>query len=140
MPVAMAGLRYDRLSVLRRTSILVTASLVAAFVQAPTLHVHQHEETQKHNGSLFHTHVKHAVADPSHGTHMLGWDPDQDARFTDWFSATKQDRAFFPVIVPALLAGLDSLEISGWTPPAANPVAHDPPEVEACAPRGPPLS
>jgi hypothetical protein len=50
LPLSAVGRDYK--DVRRSISILMNLSLVLTFLQAPFLHVHQHEETQRHRGGL----------------------------------------------------------------------------------------
>jgi hypothetical protein len=122
--------------VIARIWVNVVAILLA-FVQAPFVHFHLHESTQKHSGSLFHVHLQH-LSPHSSQPGFRGWDPDDDAQFQDWFSATRYHSAFTPVILTAPFI-TPRLPIARWSPPAITPSAHDPPDISARPPRAPPV-
>ena len=120
-------------------SILMNLVLALTFVQAPFLHVHLHEDTQRHPGAFFHTHFphRHHLA-ASKSPELRGLDPDDDAVFQYWFSTTVNDfstPAFIPtyayVVVP-----------TGSSEPFLEPEilsGHDPPRLTCTAPRSPPV-
>src|ERR1700674_5373799 len=68
-------------------SILLNLGLLLASLEAPFLHTHQHEATQRHPGAFFHLHVRSAHA-VSTGREFRTLDPDEDALYQAWFSAT----------------------------------------------------
>ncbi len=118
------GGQYYR-DVRRSISILMNLSLALTFMQAPFLHVHQHEETQRHRGRFFHPEISDL-------------DPDDDAIFQHWYSATFSDLstpAFVPTFVYAFVPVTSS-------EPFLEPdilSGHDPPRLTCTSPRSPPV-
>jgi hypothetical protein len=119
-------------------SILMNLMLALTFVQAPFLHVHGHEDTQRHPGGFFHTHFPHHHLSTSKSPEFRGLDPDDDAVFQQWFSVTISDLstpAFIPTFI-YILAPTSSSE------PFLEPnilSGHDPPRLSRSAPRSPPV-
>ena len=130
-------MRYDELAVSTWTSILTNAALLLAFVEAPFLHVHGHEDTQSHAGPLLHLHLKHLNPAPPDTPGLRGCDPDDDAEFQEWLSVRASSRVFGPVVLTRVFAAPD-LEIDSWIPPTGRPAAHGPPGIDARPPRAPP--
>jgi hypothetical protein len=105
--------------------MLVSFALCLAFVEAPFLHVHQHEAAQRHPGALLHLHLR-SVQPLGNGPEFRNLDPDDDAQFQDWFSATSTDTGLNPAIV-AETYSISAPEFSGWTVEAPLSNGHDPP-------------
>jgi len=124
-------------SVRSSSSILLSLAVLIAFLEAPFLHTHQHEATQRHPGPAFHLHLKltHAASK----THEFrGLDPDDDAQLQSWFSVTPTDSRY---ITPALLAepfSIPVLERGRWAVEAPFETGHDPPFLAPRNPRAPP--
>ncbi|MGI9070884.1 MAG: hypothetical protein ACR2JB_06060 [Bryobacteraceae bacterium] len=115
----------------------VILALLAAFMQAPFSHVHEHESTQHHRSGFFHTHLAHAHAHHSAQPELRDLDPNDDAVFQHWFSPTQtapQVLNFILIAVPALLPPVSN----EWRAEAIHPSAHDPPGLIALPPRSPP--
>src|ERR1700692_4238128 len=85
------------------TTILMNFVLALTFVQAPFLHVHEHESTEHHPHGFFHTHFPHHHhLSASKLAEFRGLDPDDDAVFQQWFSATLSDLST-PVFIPTFV-------------------------------------
>ena len=117
--------------------ILVNLALVLAFVQAPFLHIHLHESTEKHSGAFLHSHFAHLEASHSTQPALRDLNPDDDAQFQNWFSVTTSDAGFTPVILTSLCS-VAAPQITNWRPVAIEPSAHSPPLLNAATPRAPP--
>jgi hypothetical protein len=90
LPLPVVGRYYK--DVRRSISILMNLMLALTFLQAPFLHVHEHEETQRHPGGFFHSHfLHHHHLAASKSAEFSGLDPDDDAVYQQWFSATISD-------------------------------------------------
>jgi hypothetical protein len=120
-------------------SILMNVVLALTFVQAPFLHVHEHEETQRHRGGFFHTHFPH----PHHlsarkAVEVSDLDPDDDAVFQHWFSATVSDFS-----TPSFILTYAYAVVPTWrSEPFLEPEilgGHDPPRLTCTSPRSPPV-
>ncbi|HXP84236.1 MAG TPA: hypothetical protein VN841_05925 [Bryobacteraceae bacterium] len=118
------------------TAIAVSLALCFAFVQAPFLHVHQHEATQKHPGAFLHLHLE-SVHPAGRGPEFRSLDPDDDAQFHNWFSATSADDELSSAILAESVC-IQAPEISGWTAAAPLPHGYDPPRLCIKNPRAPP--
>jgi hypothetical protein len=121
----------------RLSTFGVILALLAAFVQAPCSHVHEHESTQHHTGSLLHTHFAHVHIHHSAQAELRDLDPDDDAVFQQWFSATQNTPQVLYVVlstVPVLPAPVPNQ----WRAETVQPNAHAPPELVALPPRSPP--
>ena len=118
------------------TAILVNLALLLAFVEAPFLHIHQHEATQRHPGPILHLHLK-SVHSLGSGPEIQGLDPDDDAQFQNWFSAAGTDSALTVVVLTERFR-ISGPEHSGWAVEAPLQVGHDPPISYARNPRAPP--
>lgn len=119
-------------------SILMNLVLALTFVQAPFLHVHAHEETQRHRGGFFHTHFPHYHhLSASKTADVSDLDPDDDAVFQHWFSATVSEFST-PAFLPAFVFAVVPMQIS--EPFLAPEIlsGHDPPRLTCTAPRSPP--
>jgi hypothetical protein len=119
-------------------SMLMNLALALTFVQAPFLHVHEHEDTQRHPGGFFHTHFPHRYLSASKSPEVRGLDPDDDAVFQQWFSATISDHSI-PAFIPTFAYTIAPV----WSPePFLEPnilSGHDPPRLSRAAPRSPPV-
>ena len=120
-------------------SILMNLLLVLTFVQAPFLHVHEHEDTQRHPGGFFHTHFPHHHhLSASKFPELRDLDPDDDAVFQHWFSATLKDVST-PVFIPVFVY---TATLTWSSEPLLEPnilSGHDPPCLSHSAPRSPPV-
>jgi hypothetical protein len=112
-------------------------ALVLAFLQAPFLHVHQHESTAKHPGAFLHTHHVHLKAGHS-GLEIRDFDPDDDALDQSWFSATITDSGFIAIIFSERLS-VEPPQPRFSSAIAIDPIAHSPPTLTAVPPRAPPV-
>jgi hypothetical protein len=112
--------------------------LALTFLQAPFLHVHQHESTEHHPHGFFHTHLPHHHLSASRFAGFRGLDPDDDAVFQQWFSATLGDLST-PLFVPTFIYTV----VPTWSSePFVEPITlsgHDPPRRSRSAPRSPPV-
>lgn len=120
-------------------SILMNLVLALTFVQAPFLHVHEHEDTQRHPGGFFHTHFPHHHhCSASEPPEFSGLDPDDDAVYQQWFSATISDLST-PAFIPTFVYTFTPT----WSSePFLEPdilSGHDPPRLTCTAPRSPPV-
>jgi hypothetical protein len=115
----------------------VNLALAFAFVQAPFSHVHEHESTQNHTGSLIHAHVPHSRLSATKTATIDDIDPDDDARAQDWFAAK--------IDLHQLTLGLSRQQIEIAPDLVSEPhddrlvlSGHDPPLDSRCNPRAPP--
>jgi len=120
----------------RFTAVLVGFALCLAFVEAPFLHVHRHEATQRHTGALLHLHLRFAHS-LSNRPEVRNLDPDDDAQLQNWFAATSTESPATPVILAEAHTIL-VLEFSGWTVHTRLPNGRDPPLLNVRNPRAPP--
>jgi len=118
--------------------ILVNLSLALAFVQAPFLHVHQHESTEKHEGAFIHAHFLHIDGHHSSKPELRDLDPDDDAQFQKWFAVASGDSAFSPVLLTSLCS-VARPAMSNCPVIPIEPNAHGPPPVRTTPPRAPPV-
>lgn len=125
------------MSVRRWTSILMNLALALTFLEAPFLHVHSHEITEHHRGGFFHAHFPHHHLSHSKSPEFHGLDPDDDAVYQQWFSATISDAS-----TPVFLLSAVHTDAPKWTSePLFEPdilSGHDPPRRSRSAPRSPP--
>jgi hypothetical protein len=121
----------------RLSTFGVILALLVAFIQAPCSHVHEHESTQHHAGSLLHTHFGHLSVHHSIKPELRDIDPDDDAVFQQWFSATQNT----PQVVTIVLSVVPVLPVpvpNEWRADTVQPNAHAPPELTTLPPRSPP--
>jgi hypothetical protein len=118
--------------------ILVNLSLALAFVQAPFLHVHQHESTEKHAGAFIHAHFLHIEGHHPTKPELRDLDPDDDAQFQKWLAATTGNSAFSPVLLTSMFA-VPRPAMSSCPVIPIEPNAHGPPPPTATVPRAPPV-
>src|SRR6266567_5723946 len=122
------------MSVRRWTSILMNLALALTFLEAPFLHVHAHEITEHHRGGFFHAHFPHHHLSQSKSPELHGLDPDDDAVYQQWFSATISDASTPVFLLSAVYAFTPE-----WTPESffAPDIlsGHDPPRRSRSAPR-----
>jgi hypothetical protein len=118
-------------------SILANLALLVAFLEAPFLHIHQHEATQRHPGAFLHFHLK-TLHFAGSGPEFQSLDPDDDVLLQTWVSASPINSGLIPIILaePFLLT---VPEQSGWTVDAPPHTGHDPPLILLQNPRAPPL-
>ena len=122
---------------MRSLSIPLSLVVFIAFLDAPFLHTHQHEGTQRHPGPVFHLHVK--LAHPASKTpEFRGLDPDDDAQLQSWFSVTPTDSQSIIPALPAEPLSIPVLERSRWAVEAPLQIGHDPPFLSPRNPRAPP--
>ena len=113
--------------------------MALAFVQAPFLHIHEHESTERHAGAFFHSHFAHVEANHSSKPVLRDLDPDDDAQFQQWFSATTIDSGVTPVVLISFFS-VPAPQFVNWSPGAVEPSAHGPPLLNAAGPRPPPAA
>jgi hypothetical protein len=122
----------------RISTLGVIPLLLLAFLQAPFAHVHEHESTQRHAGAFFHTHFAHIRVDhPVHHPELKDLDPDDDAIFQHWFSATQNAPQALNIIL-RVVPFLPPPVQSEWRAETVRPSAHDPPAIVLLPPRSPP--
>ena len=119
-------------------SILMNFVLALTFLQAPFLHVHEHESTEDHPHGFFHTHFPHDHVLTSRSAEFHGLDPDDDAVFQQWFSATIKELST-PVFI---LTSIYTVARMPSSEPFFEPSilsGHDPPRRSHSSPRSPPV-
>ncbi|HMF64640.1 MAG TPA: hypothetical protein VK608_11180 [Edaphobacter sp.] len=112
--------------------------LALTFLQAPFLHVHEHESTANHPHGLLHTHFPHHNLSASKSAVFRGLDPDDDAVFQQWFSATINEFST-PAFILTSAYTVIPVRSSG---PFVEPnilSGHDPPRRSRSSPRSPPV-
>lgn len=120
------------------TSVLLSLALLVAFVEAPFLHTHQHEATQRHAGAFLHFHLK--SANPiGRSPEFRGLDPNEDAQYQAWFSATTTDSGTMAPVVYAEPFSVPIPESNGWSNETPLRTGHDPPLLSPRIPRAPPV-
>jgi hypothetical protein len=129
------GISVD--AVRRHICILANFALLIAFLEAPFLHVHQHEATQRHQGGLLHFHLKTAHAFGSSAL-FQALDPDDDALVQNWVSASPNVPDFSPVILAEHFC-LAEPEHTGCIVDAPLSTGPDPPLISTKSPRAPPV-
>ena len=118
-------------------SILLSLAVVLAFIEAPFLHTHRHESTQRHPGPVFHFHLKfvHATnGDPA----FRDLDPDDDAQLQSSFSLTAANSPHITPAIASVLFSTPVLRQTGRTIEALFETGHDPPLLSLLNPRPPP--
>jgi hypothetical protein len=116
----------------------MTFVLALTFLQAPFLHVHQHESTEHHSHSFFHIHLPHHRLSVPKSAEFRGFDPDDDAVYEQWFSATISDLST-PLFIPTFTY---TVALTWSSEPFIEPnivSGHDPPRLTCSAPRSPPV-
>jgi hypothetical protein len=117
-------------------SILANIALLVGFWEAPFLHIHQHEATQRHPGALLHFHLKTAHFAGT-GSEFRSLDPDDDVLLQNWVSASPTGFGLNPAILTEPFF-LTAPAHSGWTVAAPPHTGHDPPLILLHNPRAPP--
>jgi hypothetical protein len=107
------------------------------FLQAPFMHVHEHESTERHPHGFLHTHFSHAHLSASRTPEVRDFDPDEDAHFLDWFTATLGDFQM-PLYLPTPVYSFAPTLISAAFSEPAIRSGHDPPHLSRSSPRAPP--
>ena len=120
-------------------SILLNVVMLLAFMQAPSLHVHAHEATERHAASFIHTHLPHVEAPLSDREEWQDLDPDDDAQFLSWVSFRPSYEGLAPLILIASNVILPAPVVGKWHSAVLRPSAHDPPALNATTPRAPPV-
>ncbi len=123
-------------AVRRPISILANLAVLVAFVDAPFLHVHQHEATQRHPGAFLHFHLKTAHAF-GNSAELRSLDPDDDALTENWVSV----HPIVPDLSPLMLGEQFCLvepEQGGCTVDVPISTGPDPPLISTRIPRAPP--
>ena len=119
------------------TAILVNLSLVLAFLQAPFLHVHDHESSGNDHHGFFHAHFHHHHVNPSGKAWLCAIDSDDDAHYVNWVSSPAQDHS-----LPALALPYEySFAAEQHSEPRIHPVGlsgRAPPALRLGIPRAPP--
>ena len=119
------------------TAVFSAFALLLTFVQAPALHTHQHEATQRHSGGFLHFHFHLRSVHPGAGREFRNLDPDDDAQFQNWFSATSADAGLSPVVLTESFC-ITAPESSERSLDAPLQKGHDPPLLCSKSPRAPP--
>jgi hypothetical protein len=120
------------------SSILLSLALLVAFLEAPFLHTHQHEATQRHAGAFLHFHLKSAHP-VGKNPEFRDLDPNEDAQYQAWFSATTTDSGTMVPVVFAAPFSVPIPESSGWSIETPQRIGHDPPLLIPRSPRAPPI-
>jgi hypothetical protein len=115
----------------------VILTLLAAFLQAPFSHVHEHVSTQHHSGGLFHTHT-HVRVHSSGQAELRDLDPNDDAVFQQWFSAAPHTPQLLTIVL-SVVPVLSVPVANEWRSEAIRPSGHDPPTLATLPPRSPPI-
>jgi hypothetical protein len=118
--------------------MLMNFVLALTFLQAPFLHVHEHESTEHHPHGFFHTHFPHHHLSDSKSAEFRGLDPDDDAVFQQWFSATIIDVSA-PLFIPTSIYTISAIWLSEPLSERNILSGHDPPRLSSSAPRSPPV-
>jgi len=121
----------------RPICILANLALLVAFLEAPYLHVHQHEATQQHPGAFLHFHLKAAHVF-GNSSEFRSLDPDDDALTENWVSAHPIVPDFSPVIL-AERCSIAEPEQTDYPVEAPKNTGHDPPLKSTISPRAPPV-
>ena len=119
-------------------SILMNLVLTLTFLQAPFLHVHEHEEAENHPHRFFHTHFPHHHFSVSKSPELQGLDPDDDAVFQRWFSATISDLSIPTFILTSVYIVTPIRSSEPFFEPNILS-GHDPPRQSGSSPRSPPV-
>lgn len=120
-------------------SSLASVAVLLAFVQAPSAHIHEHEATERHDGSFLHLHVPHIEVPDSDGPEWRDLDPDDDAQSLNWASLAPSYEGLVPVVLRECTVIVPVLAIANWQMTDLRPSAHDPPTSRATPPRAPPI-
>ena len=118
-------------------SILSSLALLVAFVQAPFMHTHLHEATQKHAGGFLHVHFR-PLSPVSTTPELRTLDPNEDVLYEGWFSAPPVNFGPITPLIHAESLALLMPERGGWILETPLRVGHDPPLLCPKSPRGPP--
>jgi hypothetical protein len=118
-------------------SILLNLAVLIAYVEAPFLHTHQHEATQRHPGPFLHFHLKSAH-DASRTREFRSLDPNEDAQYQTWFRATTPESGSSPAVIPTGPFVLPALQSSARVADPPLPAGHDPPFIGPKNFRAPP--
>jgi hypothetical protein len=118
-------------------SILLSLAVLTAFAEAPFLHTHRHAATERHSGPLFHLHLQSAH-DVGTTREFRGLDPNEDAQYQNWFSATPTHSGSIAMAGPEESFILPNPEQSGWAVEVPLRTGHDPPQLTSKHPRAPP--
>ena len=120
------------------TAVFATLALVLTFIEAPFLHTHQHESTQRHPGAFLHFHYHLKSVQPGGGHEFRDLDPNDDAQQQNWFSATQTDEGLTPVVLTKSVS-VEAPEGDEHTLDAPLQQGHDPPLLCSKSPRAPPV-
>jgi hypothetical protein len=115
-------------------SICVSLAVLASYVQAPFMHTHQHEVTQKHPAPLLHLHLQDAAKTPA----IRSLDPDDDVQYENWFAATTGHPGSHALVVAFGDFSAPTLECMGRAAQTPLPISHGPPGVSPPNLRAPP--
>ncbi len=120
------------------TSMAMNVLLALMFVQAPFFHVHAHESTEQHSHRFLHTHLTHTGLSTSKTPEVRGFDPDDDAHFLDWFTATIGSLRM-PLYLSTPNYSFPPTVVSEKLPEPTIRSGHDPPRLSSTNPRAPPI-
>lgn len=122
----------------RSICILANLALLVAFLEAPFLHVHQHEATQQHPGAFLHFHLKSAHA-LGNSSEFRSLDPNEDALTENWVSTSPISPDFSPLILAEHSFLAEPEEHRGYSVDAPLTTGPDPPLLSLKSPRAPPV-
>jgi hypothetical protein len=111
---------------------LACIALALTFLQAPFMHVHEHE----HSGPIFHAHYRH-IQDLNKAPQFRDFDPDDDAHDQSWFSTIVNHLAVQLAVPQQVFCFMPPIE-SELFPAAQIKTGHDPPKLTQSSPRSPP--
>lgn len=119
-------------------SMLLNVALALMFLQAPFLHVHEHESTENHPHGFLHTHFSHSNVSKSRTAEVSDFDPDDDAHFQDWYAAAASNFQL-PAYLPTPVYSFAPIVLSEILADRAIESGHDPPHLIRSSPRAPPV-
>ena len=129
------GDRLDLSLVRAFGTILSTATLMWAFVQAPFLHVHL-EESDRPPASLNHLHIP--KSDSCTGPTIAAHSADDDAITIEWRIASPGAHPVIADLPVRRIAISEPPSVISFATDVPQPRAHDPPDLGPSQPRSPP--
>ncbi len=118
-------------------AILVNLSLAITFLQAPFLHVHDHESSRNDHHGFFHAHFPHNHLCSSGNAGFCAIDSDDDARYVNWVSSPAQDHSLPALALPYEFRFVPE-QHSELRTHLVGPSGRAPPGLRLSIPRAPP--
>ena len=136
---SILAMSYDGSLLRLLVNLMANMALLLAFIQAPSLHIHPHEDQEHQAATLCHLHLEHVDQHSESLPEGQDLDPDDHSQSMDWFSTTPRTSSSIPVAAILVSVSPSPILLNAKRFVAFQPSGNDPPDLTATRPRAPPL-